>query len=153
VPPRAEIAGGRIFSDRLSSSRSLECASAGWKGSAETDADIGRTLAGCSNFGVDSIHCSAGKVFMRSVLRAVAWLCLLLMLVSAYVFAVHQHSSALDEAQCTVCVIAHSASPAAVCILPSAFLILVLLLVVAEPLSTKQRLVPFALSVRPPPAV
>ena len=90
---------------------------------------------------------------MRSVLKPVAGLCLLLMLVSAYGFAAHQHSSSLDEAQCTVCVIAHSASPAASCELPSAFLILVLLLVLAEPLSVKQRLIPFALTVRPPPAV
>jgi hypothetical protein len=110
-------------------------------------------LAARSDFIVDSIYCSAGIAFMRSVLKPIAGLCILLMLVSAYGFAVHQHSSALEEAQCTVCVIAHSASPVAACILPSVFLILVLLLVVAEPISAKQRLVPFALSVRPPPAV
>lgn len=90
---------------------------------------------------------------MRSVLKTIACLCLLLTLVSAYGFAAHQHSSSVDEAQCSVCVIAHSASPAAACSLPSAFLILVLLIVLAEPLAAKQRLVPFALSVRPPPAV
>jgi hypothetical protein len=90
---------------------------------------------------------------MRSVLKPIAGFCLFLMLVSAYGFAVHQHSSAIDEAQCNICVIAHSASPAAACTLPTAFFILVLLLVVAEPISAKQRLVPFALSVRPPPAV
>jgi hypothetical protein len=90
---------------------------------------------------------------MRPVLKPIAWLCLLLMFVSAYGFAAHQHSSALDEARCTVCVIAHSASPAATCQLPSSFLILVLLLTLAEPLAAKQRLAPFALTVRPPPAI
>jgi hypothetical protein len=77
----------------------------------------------------------------------------MLMLVSAYGFAAHTHSSALEETQCTICVIAHSASPAATCNLPSASLVLVQLVVVAEPRSAKQRLVPFALTVRPPPTV
>ena len=90
---------------------------------------------------------------MRSVLKPVAWLCLLLTLVSAYGFAVHQHSSSLHDAQCTVCVVAHSASPAATCNLPSAVLVLVHRVVLAEPVSPKQRLGPFALSVRPPPGV
>lgn len=90
---------------------------------------------------------------MRSVLKPIAWLCLLLMFVSAYGFAEHQHSSSSDEAQCAVCIIGHSASPAASCKLPSAFVILVQLVVPAEPVSAKQRLVPFALAVRPPPAV
>jgi hypothetical protein len=89
---------------------------------------------------------------MRSVLKPIAWLCLLLTIVSAYGFAVHQHSSSLDEAQCTVCVVAHSASPATTCKLPTAVLVLVRFILQAEPASAKQRLVPFALSVRPPPA-
>jgi hypothetical protein len=90
---------------------------------------------------------------MRSVLKPIAGLCLLLTVVSAYGFAVHQHSSSLDEAQCGVCVAAHSASPAATCTLPTAALVLVRLILQAEPATAKQRLVPFALSVRPPPAV
>jgi hypothetical protein len=90
---------------------------------------------------------------MRSVLKPIAWLCLLLMLVSAYGFAAHQHSSSLDEAQCAVCVVAHSAAPSATCNLPSGTLVLAQLVVRAEPVSAKQRLVPFALTVRPPPAV
>jgi hypothetical protein len=89
---------------------------------------------------------------MRSVLKPIAGLCLLLMVVSAYGFAVHQHSSSLDEARCTVCVVAHSASPAATCELPTTVLILIRTIVQAEPASAKQHLVPFALSVRPPPA-
>ncbi len=90
---------------------------------------------------------------MRSVWKPVAWLCLVLTSVSAYGFAAHQHSSSLDEAKCTVCVIAHSASPAATCTPPSDFVILAQRMVQAEPLSAKQRLIPFALTVRPPPAV
>jgi hypothetical protein len=90
---------------------------------------------------------------MRPVLKPIAWLCLLLMSVSAYSIAAHQHSTTLDEAKCTVCVIAHSASPATTCNLPSATLFLVRVVVLTEPVSAKQRLVPFALSVRPPPTV
>ena len=90
---------------------------------------------------------------MRSVLKPVAWLCLLLTVVSAYVFAAHQHSSLHDEAQCTICVVAHSASPIPAAILPTVFLVLILLILIAGPVSAKQRLVPFALTVRPPPSV
>jgi hypothetical protein len=90
---------------------------------------------------------------MRSVMKPVAWLCLLLTLVSAYGFAAHHHSSSLDEAQCAVCVVAHSASPAASCKLPSTTVVLVQFVVQPEPRSAKQRLIPFALTVRPPPAV
>ncbi len=90
---------------------------------------------------------------MRSALKPIAWICLLLTLMSAYGFAAHQHSDSLDEAKCTVCVIAHSASPAAACQLPGTFLILVQLVVPAEPLPAKQHLIPFELTVRPPPAV
>lgn len=90
---------------------------------------------------------------MRSLLKQIAWPCLLLALLSAYSFAAHQHSSSLDEAQCTVCVIAHSASPYAPCKLPCILLALVLLTLVAEPVSAKQRLIAFALAVRPPPTV
>jgi hypothetical protein len=89
---------------------------------------------------------------MRSVLKPIAGLCLLLTVVSAYGFATHQHSSSLDEAQCSVCVVAHSSSPAATYKLPTAVLVLACIIVQAEPASAKQRLVPFALSVRPPPA-
>jgi len=90
---------------------------------------------------------------MRSVVKQIAWLCLLLTFLSAYGFAAHQHASGTDEAQCTVCVIAHSASPAAAPSLPSAIFVLVLLLILTEPVPAKQRLVPFALTVRPPPVV
>ena len=90
---------------------------------------------------------------MRSVSKQIGWLCLLLTLLSAYSFATHQHFSSSDEAQCTVCVVAHSASPAATSTLRNPVLVLVRLSVVGEPVSAKQRLIAFALSVRPPPGV
>ena len=90
---------------------------------------------------------------MRAVVKQIALLCLLLTLLSAYGFAAHHHSSPGDDAQCTICVVAHSASPVARSILLGAFLHLILLIQVAGPVSTKQRLVPFALTVRPPPEV
>jgi hypothetical protein len=90
---------------------------------------------------------------MKSVVKPIAGLCLLLTVVTAYAFAAHQHSSSLDEAQCAVCVVAHSASPSATCKLPIGTLVLAQLVVLAEPVSAKQRLVPFALTVRPPPVV
>lgn len=89
---------------------------------------------------------------MRSVLKPLAALCILVMFVSAYGFAVHQHSSFSDEAQCTICVVAHSASPTTPSTLLSAVFVLVLAVVVAERVSAKQRLIAFALTVRPPPA-
>ena len=90
---------------------------------------------------------------MRSVLRQIAVLCLLLTLLSAYGFAAHHHSSPSDEAQCTICVVAHSASPASSSTLRSTVFVLVLAIVLVEPVSAKQRLLSFALAVRPPPAV
>lgn len=89
----------------------------------------------------------------RSVSKGVSWLCLLLTLWSAYSFAAHHHSTSGDDVQCTVCAVAHSASPAAASTLPTPVLVLVRLIVVGEPVSAKQHLVAFALSVRPPPAV
>lgn len=90
---------------------------------------------------------------MRSGLKQGAWLCLVLTLLSAYSFAAHQHANLGDEAQCTVCVAVHSASPAAASTPPNPVLVLVRLIVVGEPVSAKQRLIGFARSVRPPPAL
>jgi len=106
------------------------------------------------DFGVNSIHSFTGeRFFMRSALKPIAWLCLLLTLFAAYGFAAHQHTSSADDAQCAICLVAHSASPVVASHLPSVFFILVLLIVLAEPVSAKQRLIAFAVSVRPPPAV
>lgn len=88
---------------------------------------------------------------MRSKSKQIAWLCLLLTVVAAFGFAAHHHSSPTDEAQCTICVVAHSATPVAASNLSNSTLVLVILLLPAETVPTKQRLVPFALTVRPPP--
>ena len=114
---------------------------------------IRKNLDVSTDFGVDSMHGSAGDVFMRSVSKPIAWLCLLLTFVSAYGFAAHQHSSSGDEAKCTVCVVAQSASPAGRSTLPSAVLVVVRLIVVGQPVAAKQHPIAFALSVRPPPSV
>ena len=90
---------------------------------------------------------------MRSVIKRMAWLCLLATLLSAYAFATHQHSNSLDESQCTICVVAHSAFPVAPSNLPSVAVVLLPLVVPEGTFLAKQRLVLFALSVRPPPVV
>ena len=90
---------------------------------------------------------------MRSVVKQIALLCLLLTVSSAYGIAAHHHSSPADEAQCTLCVVAHSASPIARSTLPNPVRVLVRLILVGEPVSAKQRLIVFALTVRPPPEI
>ena len=90
---------------------------------------------------------------MRTLIKRKAWFCLLLILLSAYGVAAHHHSGFTDEAQCAICVVAHSASPVATSILPNPLLVPVRLDVVGEAVSAKQRLIAFALSVRPPPSV
>jgi hypothetical protein len=89
---------------------------------------------------------------MRSISKKVALLCLLLTIWSAAALAAHHHSNATDAAKCTVCVAAHSASPKAVSTLPKATFVLASILVL-DPVSAKQRLISFALRVRPPPSV
>jgi hypothetical protein len=105
------------------------------------------------------IHCRVKQTIprmvspMRPVSKGISWLCLLLTLWSTYSFAVHHHVTSADEAQCTVCVVAHSASPAAASRLPNPVLVLLQVIVLGEPIPVKQRLIAFALSVRPPPVV
>ena len=89
---------------------------------------------------------------MRSMSKRIALLCLLLAFWSAIAFATHQHSSAAEAAKCTVCIAAHSASPKAPSTLLKATFVAVSTFL-AEPLSAKQRLITFALCVRPPPSV
>jgi len=98
------------------------------------------------NYGIISI------AIMRSISKKVALLCLLLTVCSVVAFAAHHHSSATDAAKCTVCVAAHSASPKAVSILPKADHVFAAAPVL-DPISAKQRLISFALRVRPPPSV
>ncbi len=89
---------------------------------------------------------------MRSISKRIALLCLLLTFWSAVAFVVHHHSSSTEAVKCTVCVAAHSASPKVTSTLPNRTLVRVSTFRPA-PVSAKQRLVTFALSVRPPPAV
>jgi hypothetical protein len=90
---------------------------------------------------------------MGSISKPMAWLCLLLILGSAVAFVAHHHSDGTESATCTVCVAAHSASPA----LPTLSLVAIFLAVstiqTAAATASRQRLIAFALSVRPPPEV
>jgi hypothetical protein len=89
---------------------------------------------------------------MRSISKKVALFCVLLTIWSAVAFAAHHHSSARDAAKCTVCVVAHSASPEADSILSKAVFVFASVSVL-DPVSSKQRLISFSLRVRPPPSV
>ncbi len=89
---------------------------------------------------------------MRSLVKHLAVLCLLLTFWSAIAFAAHHHSDRTEAAKCTVCVAAHSAAPkAAASLLKAKFTPVSTLL--PEPVFAAQSFVAFALSVRPPPAI
>jgi hypothetical protein len=88
---------------------------------------------------------------MRSTSKKIALLCLLLMLSSAIAAVAHHHSDANESARCGVCVVAHSAAPTTPVLSPRVTFVTISTLK-AEPVqSAKQRLIAFALSVRPPP--
>ena len=86
------------------------------------------------------------------MMKCIALLCLLLTLGSAVAFVAHHHSKGTESVTCTVCVAVHSAAPRTTANLPHATLAVVSTFQ-AEPVSAQARLVVFALSVRPPPAV
>jgi hypothetical protein len=118
-------------------------------------------VSGC---GFDCSHCLeflfrcrleqrlGGVANVRSFVKCVASLCLVLTFWSAVAFAAHHHSNATESAKCAVCMVAHSAAPNA-----TANLLQVTFAPVStfrpEPVSAQQHLLVFALSVRPPPAV
>ena len=89
---------------------------------------------------------------MRSLSKCIACLCVVLTFWSALAFATHQHSNATESATCTVCIAAHSASPTTTTPLPRVLFVSVYTFL-PEPISAKQRLIVFALCVRPPPSV
>jgi hypothetical protein len=89
---------------------------------------------------------------MRSIVKHVALLCLLLMFWSAVAFVAHHHSKGADSAKCTVCVSAHTVAPKATAHVVKATFTTVSSLR-TDPVSVKHLLVVFALSVRPPPAI
>jgi len=89
---------------------------------------------------------------MRSLSKKIAFLCLLLTVFSAVGLVAHHHSSRIDAAKCSACVAAYSAAPKAVSVLAKATIVFSSA-VVLDPVSAQQRLIPFALRVRPPPTV
>ena len=89
---------------------------------------------------------------MKPISKRIAWLSLLLTLWSALAFAVHHHSSQDESTTCQVCVAAHSAAPTTVPPSPEPEFRRVLQFR-PQPTDAKQRLVAFALYVRPPPRV
>ena len=89
---------------------------------------------------------------MRSIVKYLAVMCLLLTLWSAIAFAAHYHSNGTESAKCTVCVAAHSATPKATASLLKAKFIPISTFL-PEPVFAEQKLLAFALSVRPPPAI
>ena len=95
---------------------------------------------------------TSGVAVMRSISKRIAFVCVLLTIWSAIAFITHQHSSANEAAKCTVCVAAHSASPKATSNLLKATFVAVSPFQ-PQPVSAKQRLIVFALNVRPPPGV
>lgn len=90
---------------------------------------------------------------MRPIVKRVGWLCLLLMLWSAFAFAAHHHSSSDESAACSVCAATHSFSPVLIHRLPHAVFVRIRIIRAVEPVAAKQCLIAFALTVRPPPSV
>jgi len=78
-------------------------------------------------------------------------LCLLLIVWSAAAVIAHHHAEGAKSVRCTVCVAAHSTSPAAQTVLPHTTFVPVSFLTSAPVAAAKQRLAVFALTVRPPP--
>lgn len=87
---------------------------------------------------------------MRSSFKAKAWLCLLLMLGSAWASAVHNHANEAKAASCQVCVAAHStvSTRISVCAKP---VFRRLHAADTRTLDAQQQLLIFALFIRPPP--
>ncbi|MGO9084330.1 MAG: hypothetical protein ACLQBK_03820 [Candidatus Sulfotelmatobacter sp.] len=52
---------------------------------------------------------------MRLWMRLSAWLCLSLMLWTVAAESTHHHPSQTEAASCSICLVAHSASPAIIC--------------------------------------
>jgi hypothetical protein len=91
---------------------------------------------------------------MRPFSRWIAVLCVLLIVASAIAFVAHDHSddaNGTESAKCSVCVAAHSASPAGLAPALDTTLLSVSTIRMAPVVAAKQRLIAFALAVRPPP--
>jgi predicted Na+-dependent transporter len=90
---------------------------------------------------------------MRPASKWIAYLCLLLIFGSAIAFAAHQHLDGTESATCTVCVAAHSTSPTVPALLLRTTFFAICTVVTVQIAAAKQRLIAFALTVRPPPEV
>jgi hypothetical protein len=88
---------------------------------------------------------------MRPFSRWSAWLCLLLILWSAAIVAVHHHDKGAEAAHCTVCMAFHGAAPAPQIVLPRTTFAAVSPVTPGPVAAAKQHLAIFALAVRPPP--
>jgi len=87
---------------------------------------------------------------MRFTARWLAWLCLSLMLWTAVAEFTHHHARQSDSNSCTICVVAHSSTPAPSCI-HTAPLFAALGLLQEEELSANMWLGVFDLGIRGPP--
>jgi hypothetical protein len=102
---------------------------------------------------VFKFRCRFGlSIRMRQSSKKIALLCLLLALWSVVAFVAHHHSSTNEALTCRVCVAAHSAAPVAAAVASSSAFFPIAAFR-AEAVSAQHRLIAFALSVRPPPAV
>lgn len=88
---------------------------------------------------------------MRSISKAIAWFCLVLMIGSAWAAVVHRHANEANSSSCQLCVMAHSLAPASPAPTPRPVLRRVLA-TRHQVLDAKQSLLVFTLYVRPPPA-
>ena len=89
---------------------------------------------------------------MRFSSRWLAWLCLSLMLWTAVAETTHNHPNKAEAAACSICVVAHSASPA-VSSHQARPVFAAVGLLQEEEVIAKARLSVFELGIRGPPAV
>jgi hypothetical protein len=89
---------------------------------------------------------------VRLISKFAAVICLLLTISSSFAAASHSHSSPTESLTCQVCVLAHSTVPAVIRSTPKPTFLQVAA-VTLPVLRSRQRVIPFALTVRPPPSV
>jgi hypothetical protein len=89
---------------------------------------------------------------MRWISKGTARLCLLLTLWSVIALITHHHSDQTESSVCQVCVAAHSAASTSISSAPKPVFHVIFALRL-RPAAAKQRVIAFALSVRPPPVV
>jgi hypothetical protein len=89
---------------------------------------------------------------MRLTCRWLTWLCLSLMLWAAVAESTHNHPNRTESASCSICAVAHSTAPTAICNHTRPVFEAVGLLQEEEVIA-KARLSVFDLGIRGPPAV